>query len=41
MEGEKEKFRDTTEGSGEQPAQGSSQLGHRGGAGLKLPGKGY
>jgi hypothetical protein len=32
---------DQVRGSGEQPAQGSSQLGHRGGAGLKLPGKGY
>jgi hypothetical protein len=32
---------DQVQGTGEQQAQGSSQLGHRGGAGLKPPGKGY
>jgi hypothetical protein len=32
---------DQLESRGETPAQGSSQLGHRGGAGLKPPGHGY
>ena len=32
---------DQVQSTGEAPAQGSSQLGHRGGAGLKPPGKGY
>jgi hypothetical protein len=32
---------DQQQSTGEQPAQGSSQLGHRGGAGLKPPGHGY
>ena len=32
---------DQLHSSGEQQAPGSSQLGHRGGAGLKPPGKGY
>jgi hypothetical protein len=32
---------DQLRSSGEQQAPGSSQLGHRGGAGLKPPGKGY
>jgi hypothetical protein len=32
---------DQVQSTGEQPAQGSSQVGHRGGAGLKPPGKGY
>jgi hypothetical protein len=32
---------DQVQSTGETPAQGNSQLGHRGGAGLKPPGKGY
>lgn len=32
---------DQQQSTGETPAQGSSQLGHRGGAGLKPPGHGY
>lgn len=32
---------DQLQGAGQQPASGTSQSGHRGGAGLKPPGKGY